>query len=293
MKQIVVMSGKGGTGKTTITAALGQLAGDRAAIADCDVDASNLPMLLRPVVQSEERFRGGELPMFDSRGCSMCGLCASACAWDAIVIRNGRYSVDETACEGCGICSHVCPEDHITMLPRVTGVAYNSQTRFDQPMAHARLNIGQENSGKLVTKTKTVAVALAESEEKQWLIVDGPPGIGCPAIAALSGASVVLIVTEATRAGLHDLQRLVELLQKFAVPAVCLINKHDLDLGIRGDIRRSCETWGIPVIAELPWSDLFPESLRQGNTLIEMNDPDISTVLSNVWQYFTTQGTRT
>ena len=229
--------------------------------------------------------------MFDSRSCSMCGLCSGACAWDAIVIRNGRYAVNESACEGCGICSHVCPEHHITMMPRVTGVAYNSRTRFDQQMAHARLYIGQEKSGKLVTRTKTNAAALAESEMKSWLLVDGPPGIGCPAIAALSGASVVLIVTESTQAGLHDLQRLVELLQKSASPAVCVINKCDLDDRIRTDIHRFCKTHGIPVLAELPWSDLFPESLREGKTLLEMADPGITAAIDSVWKYLTSKGT--
>jgi MinD superfamily P-loop ATPase len=293
MTQIVVMSGKGGTGKTSITAALGQLAEGGAVIADCDVDASNLPLLLRPEVQSEELFYGGTLPTFDMRTCSMCGHCESACAWDAIVIRNGRYAVDEYACEGCGICSHVCPEACITMVPRVTGIAYTSRTRFDQPMAHAHLHIGQENSGKLVTRTKTDAVAMAERENKQWLIVDGPPGIGCPAIAALSGATVVLIVTESTRAGLHDMTRLVQLLQATTLPAVCLINKCDLDEDIRKDIHRLCENSHIPVVAELPWSELFPESLRQGATLLEMADPEVSSAIGSVWTYFTTKETRT
>ncbi|MBE0642915.1 MAG: ATP-binding protein [Bacteroidetes bacterium] len=290
MKQIVVMSGKGGTGKTTITAALGQLAGKRAVMADCDVDAANLHLLLRPAKSVKERFVGGMLPMIDTRGCTECGYCETACAFSAIVLRNGQYEIDSLACEGCGVCSHVCPGNYITMMPRVTGHFLISRSRFDQIMVHAALGIGQENSGKLVTKVKTEALSEANRENIPCLLVDGPPGIGCPAIAAVSGATEVLLVTEATRAGLHDLRRLMKLLAHFSLPASCVINKADLDEHVRTEIHAVCEEQGIAVIAEIPWTDVFPESLRQGKTLIEMSDARVSDELTRIWTHINSKG---
>ncbi len=290
MKQIVVMSGKGGTGKTTITAALAQCAGDSAVVADCDVDASNLHLLLRPEVESEERFIGGRVPMFDSRGCSRCGLCASACAWSAIVFRNGQYEVDLLTCEGCAVCSHVCSDGIITMMPRVTGLSFTARNRFDQPMAFANLGIGQENSGKLVAHVKKQAEAMAAREGKKYVLVDGPPGIGCPAISAVSGAAEVLLVTEATQAGLHDLSRMIALLKRFNLQATCVINKADLDDATRKEIHLLCEEHNVPVVSELPWADLFPESLRQGRTLMEMKDAAISNGINSLWKHLQTKG---
>jgi MinD superfamily P-loop ATPase len=230
------------------------------------------------------------LPMFDTRGCTQCGLCASACAFSAIVLRHGQYEVDALACEGCGVCSHVCPGNHITMTPRVTGHFLVSRSRFDQTMVHAALGIGQENSGKLVSKVKTEALAAAQKERSACILVDGPPGIGCPAIAAVSGATEVLLVTEATRAALHDLRRVMTLLAHFSLPAACVINKADLDEDVRAEIHAACQEQGIPVIAEFPWSDVFPESLRQGKTLNEMSDARVSNGLTRIWTHINSQG---
>ncbi|MDX9760346.1 MAG: ATP-binding protein [Bacteroidota bacterium] len=290
MKQIIVMSGKGGTGKTTITAALSQCAGSDAVVADCDVDAANLHLLLEPRIEEEDRFFGGQLPMIDSRGCGMCGLCANACAWTAIQYRDGGYYVDPLACEGCGICSHVCPEGRITMHPRMTGMSYVSRSRFGQPMAHARLSIGQENSGKLVARVRQRAVELAKERAKDFVIVDGPPGIGCPAISAVSGADHVLIVTEATQAATHDLLRLVELLEHFGLPASCVINKADLDADAHDAIEDLCREHGIPMLAAFPWSDIFPASIRQGRTLLEMDNKNIKSVIESLWNSLRTNG---
>lgn len=285
MKRIVVMSGKGGTGKTTITAALSHCAGTDAIIADCDVDASNLHLLLRPEIEKEERFAGGQLPMFDSRSCTLCGMCADACAWSAIVLRNGQYEVDASACEGCGVCAHVCPHGYITMTPRVTGMMYTSRSRFRQSMHHARLGIGQENSGKLVMNVASEAMASAERQRKEFMLIDGPPGIGCPAIAALTAASDVLIVTEATHSALHDLRRLIELITQLSLPAACIINKADLDRETANDIHRLCAERDIPVLAEFPWSEDFPESLRQGRTLLELGNPQLQERIETIWNH--------
>lgn len=290
MKRIVVMSGKGGTGKTTVTAALAQIAGSSVLVADCDVDAANLHLLLRPERIREERFVGGQLPMIDTRGCSNCGLCANACVFEAIRYRDGRMVVDPLACEGCGVCRHACPEDRISMHPRVTGMSYVSETRFGHAMVHARLGIGQENSGKLVAHVSETAAALAAEKGRETVLVDGPPGIGCPAISALSGASEVLVVTEATRAGLHDLGRLLTLLAQFRLPSACIINKADLDARTRDAIHALCGERGIPVLAEFPLSALFPESLRRGRTLLEMEDHTIAAALHGVWEHYQHNG---
>ena len=293
MKQIILLSGKGGTGKTTITAALGMLAGKDAVMADCDVDASNLHLLLRPKTRKETAFSGGRVPMFDARACTQCGMCAAACVYDAIALRNGQYEVDEAACEGCAVCSHVCPDGYITMMPRVTGRCFVSRSRFQQHMVHARLGIGQENSGRLVTQVRTQATEIAANNHVPYVIVDGPPGVGCPAIASVSGASEVLLVTEATRAGCHDLARLIELLEHFGLPGVCIINKADLDARVSREIRRLCEDHHISVIAELPWSDVFPESLREARTLIEMQDAELTEQLEQIWKHLSTNGNGT
>ncbi len=290
MKQIILLSGKGGTGKTTITAALGMLAGKDAVMADCDVDASNLHLLLRPKIRRETEFSGGRVPMFDTRACRQCGMCAAACVYDAIVMRNGQYEVDEAACEGCAVCSHVCPDGYITMMPRVTGRWFVSRSRFHQHMVHARLGIGQENSGKLVTQVRNQATEIAAKERVPYVIVDGPPGVGCPAIASVSGASEVLLVTEATRAGQHDLARLIELLEHFGLSGSCIINKADLDGGVSREIRRLCEDHHISVVAELPWSDVFPESLREARTLIEMEDIELTAQIEKIWKHLSTNG---
>jgi len=289
MKEIAVVSGKGGTGKTTVTAALAQLAGADAVVADCDVDAANLHLLLRPEPLSEERFYGSSLPMFDARQCTLCGLCESACAWDALHIRNGQYEVDTAACEGCGVCAHVCPGGFITMTPRLTGHWYTSRSRFDQPMVQARLGTGQENSGKLVTRVRTEAVACADRFNAGWVLIDGPPGLGCPAIAAISGTIAVLLVTEATRAGVHDLARMITLVEHFRIPAYCVINKADCSQQARDDIRSHCSEHAIPVLAEFPFSSVFPASLHEGRTLLEMQDEGITAQMEHIWNAITEQ----
>jgi MinD superfamily P-loop ATPase len=290
MKQIVVMSGKGGTGKTTITAALASCADTPVVVADCDVDAANLHLLLRPEVEAEQRFMAGSLPAFDSRGCSLCGICMSACVYHAISLKHGQYQVDIAACEGCGVCAHICPDHLISMTPRMTGYTLEGRSRFNQPMVHAHLCIGQENSGKLVTRVRQIAVETARAEGIETILIDGPPGLGCPAIAAMSGADMLLLIAEAGAAGAHDVARLLDLRARFGMPAACVINKADLDDISRTDIRERCAREAIPVLAEFPWSPLFPESLRQGRTLTEIGDEGLLHILNGMWSILQNNG---
>lgn len=283
MRNVVVMSGKGGTGKTTITATLASCADTPLVVADCDVDAANLHLLLRPENDREQRFMAGAVPSFDSRGCSLCGICVSACVYHAITLRHGQYQVDMASCEGCGVCANICQDHLITMTPRMTGYTYEGRSRFHQPMVHARLCIGQENSGKLVTRVRQLATETALATGIDTVLVDGPPGLGCPAIAAMTGADMLLFVAEAGAAGAHDLARLLDLRRRFGIPAACVINKADLDDVSRADIRTRCACEGIPVIAEFPWSPVFPESLRQGRTLAEIGDTGMENVFREMW----------
>ena len=215
MKEIVVISGKGGTGKTSIAAALGVLAGQDAVMVDCDVDAANMHLLYDPKIYSENKFFSGKTAVIDYDQCTLCGNCFDACRFDAIKLAVDKYIIDEINCEGCSLCSHLCPENAIKMEIQKTGDWYISKSKYNNWFVFAKLGIAQENSGKLVSKVKSEARELADKENKQFIIIDGPPGIGCPAISSLSGASEVLIVTEATNSGCNDLFRLIDLDKSF------------------------------------------------------------------------------
>ncbi len=287
MKEIVVMSGKGGTGKTSITAALGALAGSKAVMADCDVDAANLHLLFAPKIEQEEDFYSGKKAVIDYDLCTDCGICEEKCAFDAINLQDGRFVVDEVSCEGCSVCFHLCPVDAIHMEENLAGKWYRSQSRFGNPFVFAHLGIGQENSGKLVSKVKQEAKKVAEETHAPFLFVDGPPGVGCPVISSLSNGNHVLIVTEASESGLHDLQRLVELIEYFKIKASCVINKNDLnqesDLAI-GDF---CVEHDIPVISRIPFHPAFYETLEQGKTLIESGHREIVKKIETIYEYLT------
>jgi MinD superfamily P-loop ATPase len=232
MRELVVISGKGGTGKTSLVASFAVLA-ERPVIADCDVDAANLHLVLRPTVTERHEFFSGHEAVIDPTACTGCAACFDHCRFGAVVpgVRLSAaaiFAVDPGACEGCGVCVRLCPERAIAFPQRHCGQWLVSTTRCG-PLVHARLAIAAENSGKLVTAVRQEARRLAVAGEHPWLIVDGPPGIGCPVIAALTGASVVLIVAEPTVSGLHDLQRVLDLTRHFGLPAAVCVNKWDLN----------------------------------------------------------------
>jgi MinD superfamily P-loop ATPase len=288
MKQIVVLSGKGGTGKTTITAAMAHLASQdpstRAILVDADVDAANLELLLEPRILETHEFVGGQTAAIATDLCSGCGRCAEVCRFGAIRADNGCYTVDVMACEGCATCKTQCANDAVVMFPRVSGRWFYSISRYG-PLFHARLSPAQENSGKLVTLLRQHAYAQALNENAPLMIVDGPPGIGCPVIAAVSGADAVIVVTEPTVAGIHDLQRVLDLAAHFGIPPLVCINKADLYPEGTDTITGYCHEKGLPVIGRLSFDLSLTEAMVQGQTITAYwPDGPISRMLGDIWQ---------
>jgi MinD superfamily P-loop ATPase len=290
MKQLVILSGKGGTGKTSVAAALSHLAARdmRIVLADADVDAANLELVLDPVRREEHVFMGGQLAVIDPERCQLCGICEDVCRFGAIVHdgpdgEDEAYRVDPFACEGCASCVLRCPEGAIRSEVQQAGLWFRSDTGYG-PLSHAHLFAAQENSGKLVTIVKQQAREIAADEGRELLIVDGPPGIGCPVIAASAGADLALVVTEATVSGEHDLARILRTVNHFGVPAMVLINKVDIAPAHAERIEDYCEFAGIPVVGRLSYDPVVTEAMVQGMpvTVYEPNGP-IATALGDVW----------
>ena len=282
MKEIVIISGKGGTGKTSITASLAFLAMEDIVVADCDVDAADMHLLLQPDYEKSEDFHSGVLAEIDQDKCVKCGKCAEACRFDAIPKIDTQYIVNPLDCEGCGYCYHICPTDAILMKEQNVGKCYVSNTRLNNKMVHARLNIGAENSGKLVAKVKNEAKKLAEKYQKEFVLVDGSPGIGCPVLSSLSGADLVVFVTEPTISAFHDLRRVFELVEQFKIQTVCIINKSDLNEKISNEIQDFMRTNKISLLSSLPYDDSFTKAMIEGKTITEFND-DIKKLLEKSW----------
>lgn len=231
MKQIVIISGKGGTGKTVLSGSFAALAKNKV-IVDCDVDAADLHLLLHPKVKETYEFRSGYSPVIDSTICTRCGKCRELCRFDALL---EDFTVDKIACEGCGLCSHICPENAVSMRENLSGEWYISETRFG-PLVHAQLGITEENSGKLVSCLRKKAKEIAEERQSNLIIIDGTPGIGCPVIASISGVDLALVITEPSISGLHDAQRVIQVATHFRVPVKIVINKYDLNLELTREI---------------------------------------------------------
>jgi len=225
MKELVILSGKGGTGKTTITAAFASLA-ENMVLCDCDVDAADLHLILKPDFNTTSDFKGGNEAVIDQDKCTECGRCIEVCRFDAV---NSIFQVDPIACEGCGVCVDLCPEQAIDFPETICGQWYISDTRLG-PMVHARLGIAQENSGKLVSLVRQEAKKIAQKKDLNLILTDGPPGVGCPVIASIGQATSILIIAEPTVSGIHDMERVGQLSRHFNIPAMILINKFDLNL---------------------------------------------------------------
>jgi len=283
MKEIVVISGKGGTGKTSLSASFAVLAGENVVVADCDVDAADMHILLNPDFAVAEEFYSGELAVIDQELCTVCGDCAAVCRYDAIPVIDGRYVVDALACEGCGYCARICPTEAITNIAQNVGHWYRSKIRTGATMVHARLNIGADNSGKLVAKVKNEAKEEAKRTGKNLVLVDGSPGVGCPVVSSLSGASFVVLVTEPSVSGLHDLRRVHELVKMFGLPSGCIVNKSDLNREVLDDLRQFMDEEGIVPLAEIPYNEKFTEAITAGRTIVE-HDADLAKIVSDCFQ---------
>lgn len=287
MKQLVILSGKGGTGKTSIAAAFAHLAHDgpsrlRSVLADADVDAANLDLVLRPRRLEEHEFIAGPLAFIDEALCQACGLCADVCRFDALV-EGPHYQVDPIACEGCAACVYVCPEQAIHMQPQRGGSWYRSESAYG-PLFHAELFPGQENSGKLVTLVKQQARLLGLDEGYQAVLVDGPPGIGCPVISAISGADLALVVAEATASGLHDVKRALATTAHFQVASLVCINRWDIDPDSAQRIEDHCREQGVEVVGRIPFDPAVVEAMVQGVPVTSYRpEADASRALVGIW----------
>jgi len=268
MKELVVISGKGGSGKTSMVAALSQLA-DKPVFCDADVDAADLHLILSPDIKETHEFIAGHTAIIDQKKCTKCGKCIELCRFNAI---SADFVVDPVMCEGCGVCYFFCEDKAIDFPENLSGHWYISETRFG-PMVHARLGIAEENSGKLVVQVRKEAEKIAKQQDRQIIITDGPPGVGCPVIAAIGSASAVLIVTEPSLSGLHDMERVAELAKHFSVPAMICINKYDLNESIARQIRKYAEQNNIPCAGQVPFDPAMTKSMVEAKTLFEY-DPD-------------------
>ena len=278
MKQLTVISGKGGTGKTSIAAAFASLA-KNAVFADCDVDAADLHLILKPNVEKTMDFHGLRIASINKDKCTDCKMCVDACRFDAI---SEDIKFVKESCEGCGVCKFVCPENAITMIDRDSGFSYISNTRFG-PMAHAMLKTAEEASGKLVTVVRTNAKILAEEKTKDLIIIDGPPGIGCPVISSISGVDLVLIVTEPTLSAIHDLERILGVCNHFKIPAVVCINKYDINDDNTKKIEQYCKNNKIDIVGKLPYDNIVTDAMIHEKTVVEYKNNTFSDLLIDMW----------
>jgi MinD superfamily P-loop ATPase len=280
MKQITVISGKGGTGKTTILASLAALV-KRAVLVDADVDAADLHLLLKPQVLRREPFVASQVAVIDPEKCDQCGKCAEACRFEAI----RDLQVDPISCEGCGVCFHICPRGAILLKEVQSGEWFISQTRYG-PMVHAKLGVAQENSGKLVTLVRREAQKIAREGGYPLILIDGPPGIGCPVIASLGGVNAVLVVTEPSVSGIHDLERVLGVSRHFQVPAWVCVNKWDINPENTAKIREYCQQQGCPVIGEIPFDPVVTKAMVMESAVVEYSSGIVSQEIKKMWTKF-------
>jgi MinD superfamily P-loop ATPase len=283
MKELVIISGKGGTGKTSVTASFAILAGN-AVVADCDVDAADLHLILSPQVREHHEFRSGHEAIIRQADCMGCGACADYCRFDAIRRDGDRlFTIDPVSCEGCGVCVRFCPNQAIDFPERLCGEWMVSRTRCG-PMVHARLGVAAENSGKLVSTVRRAARRIAEEDGHSLVIVDGPPGIGCPVIASLTGATSVLIVTEPTVSGEHDLERVLALTKHFDIPAVICVNKWDLNPDMTQRIEDQASRKGARVAGRIRYDRAVTEAQIQQKAVVENLAP-VADDIRRIWSH--------
>jgi len=270
MRQFAVVSGKGGTGKTMVTGALASILPGRKAYADCDVDASNLELLLSPRVISARPYRGMAVASIDQDTCTLCGVCEENCRFDAISLVGEQEVVDPVKCEGCAVCTLVCPIAAVQMQDRISGEIFFSETSYG-PLSHARLSPGSGTSGLLVTQVRQQAVERAKGYD--LLLIDGPPGIGCPLIATVTGVDAVLVVTEPGVSGLHDLRRVVKVCRDFEPQILVAINRYTLSEDHCREIETYCTGEGLPVVGRIPFDETVIRAVREGRPVTDFSCP--------------------
>lgn len=280
MKELVILSGKGGTGKTSVTAAFASLA-ENMVLCDADVDAADLHLILKPEIEATHEFRGGNEAIINPDACTQCGQCIELCRFDAV---REDFVIDEIACEGCGVCVDLCPENAIDFPEALCGHWFQSQTRFG-PMVHARLGIAQENSGKLVALVRQEARKRAVNDNLSLILTDGPPGVGCPVTAAMTQADIILIIAEPTVSGCHDMERVIELADHFKLPAMVCINKHDINPEHTENIRSIAEDAKVPVVGEIPYDPVFTKAMIREQSVVEYQpNAPVSRSIKDIWQ---------
>jgi MinD superfamily P-loop ATPase len=289
MKEIVIISGKGGTGKTSIVASFAALA-DNAVLADCDVDAADLHLLLEPDIKQTHDFIGGKLASVITEKCIGCGRCEEVCNFDAAVFNGpandvvGRtYSIDPIACEGCGVCFNFCPVDAIEFKDAINGRWFVSNTRFG-PMVHARLGAAEENSGKLVSLIRKQAKQIATKQNKDLIIVDGAPGIGCPVIASITGADLVLAVTEPTFSAQHDLHRVIDLTEHFNIPTAVCINKYDINVNIANSIEKEFLDRSVKMAGKIAYDVAVTKAQIEAKSIVEYSSNGLKDQVMSLWE---------
>ena len=277
MKELVVLSGKGGTGKTSIVGCFAALAESKV-LADCNVDAADLHLLLKPAIQKQNEFWSGQVSFIDKEKCIHCGLCQNFCRFGAIK----DFKVDPLSCQGCGFCSRICPVEAITMKESLSGRWFISYTRYGS-LVHARLGIAQQNSGKLVELVRQQAKLIGEREGLDWIISDGPPGVGCPVISSLSGADLALLVTEPTLSGIYDLERIFSVCYHLKVPVLVCINKYDLNEDNTHKIESYCLSQGVEVVSKIPFDNVVTEALVKGLPVVEYSQGKVTHEIESLW----------
>jgi len=280
--EITIVSGKGGTGKTSVAAAFAKLAG-RAVICDLDVDAADLHILLQPEILETTAFGGGKIAVLEQSKCKQCVLCERYCRFGAITKTKKGVKLDPIRCEGCGVCAHFCPFGAMTMCPRKSGQWFRSRTDFGT-MLHAELYPGEENSGLLVTRLREEAQEACKEEECGLILSDGPPGIGCPVISAITGTGFVVIVTEPTVSGVHDFRRIADLCEHFGRPLGVLLNKADLNSVLADEIDALCEKRRYPVLAHIPYEPAIVRALVEGRTLNQVRENGVADAVGQAWR---------
>jgi len=290
MLELVIVSGKGGTGKTSLVGSLAALAEDNIMV-DCDVDAADLHLIMKNTIEKSYEFIASSKASINEDKCIDCGLCMDYCRFEAIKQDGFKYRIDQLACEGCGVCRHFCPVEAIDFNEIKSGDWYVSSTAHG-PLVHARLGIAQSNSGRLVSLLRNEAIKLAEEKNKNLIIIDGPPGIGCPVIASITGSGFVLIVTEPSLSAFHDMRRLLELVTHFGIPVGLCINKFDINNEITGQIEEFAREKKVNVYGKIPFDPMITKAQVAGLSSVEYTDTNTTEQIKLLWENIRKETTR-